>query len=694
MKTKLNSLLLALAGLVAGATHLAAQGTAFTYQGWLDDGGNPANGLYDLQFTIYSTASGGSVVAGPLTNAATAVSNGLFTVTLDFGAGVFTGADRWLDIAVRTNGGGAFTTLTPRQALTPTPYAMLAGNVSGVIPNSSLPASPSFSGTVAAGGFAGSGSGLTALNASELTSGTIPAAALGTIPAAALGNAWKITGNTGTTPGTQFLGTADNQALELKVNNQRALRVQPGDSAPNLVGGFAGNVIPGGASGSVIAGGGANDFTNSIAGASYAAIGGGRNNQILAAAASDSVIGGGANHRIEGAFRATIAGGDGNLIQTNNTWGTIGGGLDNHILANSYAATVAGGRDNLINPGSDSAFIGGGKQNTANGAYATILGGRLNEATNHALAAGHRARASHSGAFVWADSTDADFASTTTNQFNVRASGGVRFVTGGAGITLDGQPLATGTNFARLNASQAFTGTNLFTERLGIGVTSPLRSLHVRDISGGLGGDIQVGSTSADGTSKLVHFGDIHASGRGYVAVGETGADDRMELTAGTFVFTNLSQSGRVGIGRLPTANKLEVEGDASKTTAGSWVANSDARIKEDIQPVTGALDTLAKVRLVSFRYTDDYRAAHPGVADRRYLNVVAQEFREVFPEHVKSSGEKLPDGSEILQVDTYPLTIYTAAAVQELRAENAALKARIEKLEQLLSQPLNRNNR
>ena len=149
-------------------------------------------------------------------------------------------------------------------------------------------------------------------------------------------------------------------------------------------------------------------------------------------------------------------------------------------------------------------------------------------------------------------------------------------------------------------------------------------------------------------------------------------------------------QDGKVGLGRIPSANRLEVEGNASKTTAGDWLANSDRRIKEDIQPVTDALDTLSKVRLVDFRYTPDYRTAHPGIEDRRYLNVVAQEFAEVFPGHVKSSGETLPDGSPILQVDTYPLTIYSAAAVQELneklgseveklRKENAALKTRLE---------------
>ena len=101
-----------------------AQGTAFTYQGQLDSSGSPATGIYDLQFTIYDAATNGNVVGGVLTNAATPVANGLFTVTLDFGAGVITGPARWLELAVQTNGSGSFTTLAPRQQLTPTPYAI------------------------------------------------------------------------------------------------------------------------------------------------------------------------------------------------------------------------------------------------------------------------------------------------------------------------------------------------------------------------------------------------------------------------------------------------------------------------------------------------------------------------------------------------------------------------------------------
>ena len=151
--------------------------------------------------------------------------------------------------------------------------------------------------------------------------------------------------------------------------------------------------------------------------------------------------------------------------------------------------------------------------------------------------------------------------------------------------------------------------------------------------------------------------------------------------------------TGKLGIKRTPAANTLEVEGSASKTTAGSWLANSDGRIKTEVESISGALQTLARVRLVDFRYTDEYRAAHPSIEDVRYPNVIAQEFAGVFPNNVKSSGELMPDGSPILQVDTYPLTIYTAAAVQELHRQNQALQQqvigqerRLRKLEALLA--------
>jgi len=135
---------------IAALAHLEAAplGTAFTYQGRLTDGGQAANGVYDLRSAIYDVPSGGSPLAGPITNSPVGVTDGLFTVTLDFGANVFSGEARWLEIAVRTNGGDQFAVLGARQALTASPYALYSpqagaaahalGVVAGGVDNASL----------------------------------------------------------------------------------------------------------------------------------------------------------------------------------------------------------------------------------------------------------------------------------------------------------------------------------------------------------------------------------------------------------------------------------------------------------------------------------------------------------------------------------------------------------------------------
>ena len=139
MKNKLQTVFTAL--IIFGAIHhAAAQGTAFTYQGQLISGTNPANGNYDIKFTLYNIVN---TYVGATNNliihSNTPVANGLFTTTLDFGPGVFTGSNYWLDIAVRTNGASTFTELTPRQLITPTPYAIYAqtggaaSNFTGVV---------------------------------------------------------------------------------------------------------------------------------------------------------------------------------------------------------------------------------------------------------------------------------------------------------------------------------------------------------------------------------------------------------------------------------------------------------------------------------------------------------------------------------------------------------------------------------
>ena len=124
---KLNYILIIFVSLSSSFALADSLTTAFTYQGRLTSGSGVANGSYDFEFHLRDAPAAGNPVS--ITNTLAAiVSNGLFTVALDFGANTFTNTDRWLEIAVRANGDSIFTTLSPRQQLTPTPYAMFSAN--------------------------------------------------------------------------------------------------------------------------------------------------------------------------------------------------------------------------------------------------------------------------------------------------------------------------------------------------------------------------------------------------------------------------------------------------------------------------------------------------------------------------------------------------------------------------------------
>ena len=409
MKTKLSLMFTAL---TLGVSFIGAraQGTAFTYQGRLNDGANPANGIYDLRFAIYdSTNNPGILIAGPLTNSSSSVSNGLFTVTLDFGSGVFDGTPRFLEIAVRTNGGGAFMVLTPRQALTPTPYAIFANtasNLLGVVSSGQLSGpyngpvqfnngldsfdgtfsgqffGSSFIGGIFTGNFLGSGNGLI--------------------------DVWHIGGNSGTTAGVNFIGTTDLQPVELKAAGQRILRLEPdprGAAAGNLIGGFTNNVIekPAGG-GNVISGGGIGGGSNIIhSNSSGVFMGAGSANQI-GPNVNDAVIVAGIGNTVSpGGYRSFIGDGYVNTIGTNSQDSFIGGGEFNSIGTNGYENVIVGGYNNVIGDNNfqsaivggyqnsiwsaySAAYIGGGYQNSvsSNGYNGAIVGGYYN--TNNANA--------------------------------------------------------------------------------------------------------------------------------------------------------------------------------------------------------------------------------------------------------------------------------------------------------------------
>jgi hypothetical protein len=128
-KMKRTLILLTACAAMANAQFLqaASLGQAFTYQGQLSDGDQPASGLFDLRFALITAGLAGAQV-GAVTNERVWVTNGLFTTELDFGKAAFIGEARWLDIAVRRSNStnSQFTLLTPRQPLTAAPQALHA----------------------------------------------------------------------------------------------------------------------------------------------------------------------------------------------------------------------------------------------------------------------------------------------------------------------------------------------------------------------------------------------------------------------------------------------------------------------------------------------------------------------------------------------------------------------------------------
>jgi hypothetical protein len=116
----------AITALVVWSTAVHAQTTAFTFQGQLANNGAPASGSFDMQFKLYDALTAGNQIASPITQPSVQVTNGAFTTQLDFGAGAFPGATRFLELSVRTAGSASAYAVQPRTQITSTPYAIRA----------------------------------------------------------------------------------------------------------------------------------------------------------------------------------------------------------------------------------------------------------------------------------------------------------------------------------------------------------------------------------------------------------------------------------------------------------------------------------------------------------------------------------------------------------------------------------------
>ncbi|MCP4709856.1 MAG: hypothetical protein GY869_14630, partial [Planctomycetes bacterium] len=120
--------------LMGNQVYAQSLGTAFTYQGKLNVGGLPANGIYDLEFKLYDALTAGSQIDTTKLKEDVNLYDGYFTVSLDFGVLAFNGDPRWLQIAVRPGTSTERpTALTPRQQISPTPYAIRAATADSLV---------------------------------------------------------------------------------------------------------------------------------------------------------------------------------------------------------------------------------------------------------------------------------------------------------------------------------------------------------------------------------------------------------------------------------------------------------------------------------------------------------------------------------------------------------------------------------
>jgi hypothetical protein len=686
-----------------------AQSTAFTYQGKLTDSGNPARGNYDFQFKLFDALSSGTQIGSALTFDGNAgnqpfvvVANGIFTVQLVFVncPSCFNGAPRFLEMAVKVHGGGVFPApLSPRQAITSTPYAVKSMSaaaadglsvacvncvtsnqiasvngsaVGGLIPVASVPA--------------GSGNYIQNQNATSQAGD------------------FNISGN-GTAGGT-LTGSIVNAATQYNLGGQRLLSTA---GVLNLMMGFNAGVNNTGFS---------NAFFGTSAGSFNTT---GSNNAFFGTSAGESNTTGTANAffgREAGTFNTTGSGnslfgnragfsnttgssnaffgtqaGEANTIGSGNAFfGTNAGFFNTTGFNNAYFGSAAGVNNTT---GVNNTFIGTGADfttpnttsvnNTLLGAQANVMSG------SNATAIGANAQVTQSNSLILGsinginnatadtnvgigttapisrlhlNGNSSSFALTLTNSANTAGRRGYRLAFDNDRLTFQAADDA-GNFVANQVAIDQATG------NLGIGTIAPAYPLHV---SGSVG--VNAAQAAAEFTNSAPDTGirlkNTAASGRTFTLFSSGGTSG---LGAGTFhIYDATAGQDRLGIDAAGNVFILQLgPGSINLCHNGAQITNcsSSLRYKTDIEPFTSGLDLVRRLRPIRFSWKQ---------GGGRDVGFAAEEVEQVEPLLTFRN-----DKGEIEGVKYGQLTTVLVNAMNEQQAQIEAQRKEIAALKKLV---------
>ena len=615
MATRAHFRTAVLAGTIGCLLASAATAGSFVYEGRLEESGAAATGRYDFEILPYADAALGGPIAATIRFEGVEVVDGRFR--LDFDLPTHGAEQVWLGLAVRNHGSDAGYAAFPTRTKA--------------------------------------------------------------IEAGPIGLCWSSTGDSGTNPAVNFLGTTDAQPLVLRTANAQSLRIEPSSitfGSPalpitsNTIGGSHANSATAGVRGATIAGGGvpsgdsdpnlideapnrvtdyygtvgggygnsAGDNSGTVGDRSVATVSGGYLN---AASGSYSAVGGGEANTASGS-NSTVGGGNSNTASDYGS--TVGGGVSN--TASGVFATVGGG---FSGAASDYGTVGGGSLNAASGDYSAVGGGSENAASGYASTVGGGSRNCAGSEYSWAGGRNAKVR-PATNPGGFGACSGLTYPGGfgdlGTFIWADSQV----SNFVS-------AGPNQFLIRATGGV-----ALNGPPIDAGV-------ELSAIADSDGPNYANLFLRQRDFNAGVLFSAGEATSTAANNAAFYIDQFNATTQTRRLT----LEGDGDlvvfaqAFKPGGGAWAASSDARLKTAVEPLTGALDRLLALRGTTFEYRADATPKSlylPG----RQIGFIAQEVESVFPQWVGETEEGFktvgPQGFEALTVE----------ALRELRAESAVI--------------------